>query len=113
MLDPARPAKGFGTAWEKSLREAGFRCRFHGLRHTAISKLAEGQASDQTTMSFAEHISRKLLERYSHIRIESTRRAVEALSQPVAVLPGIDFGEDRTQIVHKFPLRKSLLLPAC
>ena len=42
--------------------------RFHDLRHTAITKLAESQASDQTIMAIAGHVSQQMLEHYSHIR---------------------------------------------
>jgi integrase len=58
---------------------AGF--QFHDLRHHAITELAESGASDQTIMSIAGHVSREMLERYSHIRLEAKRRAVEVLSQ--------------------------------
>ena len=39
------------------------------------------QASDQTVMAIAGHVSRQMLEHYSHVRLEAKRRAVEALSQ--------------------------------
>jgi hypothetical protein len=42
---------------------------------------AESQASDQTVMSIAGHVSREMLEHYSHVRLEAKRRAVEMLSQ--------------------------------
>jgi len=50
--------------------------RFHDLRHTAITKLAESQASDQTIMAIAGHVSRAMLEPYSHIRMAAKRTAV-------------------------------------
>ncbi|MFI5059262.1 MAG: tyrosine-type recombinase/integrase [Candidatus Acidiferrales bacterium] len=55
-------------------------CRFHDLRHTFISRLAESQASDSTVMALAGHVSRAMMERYSHIRTEAKRRAVDDLS---------------------------------
>jgi integrase len=58
---------------------------FHDLRHTCITKLAEGQASEQTLMSIAGHLSRKMLEHYSHIRMAAKRAALEAISTPVFV----------------------------
>jgi integrase len=54
--------------------------RFHDLRHCAITKLAESEASDQTIMSIAGHLDRKMLEHYSHIRAQAKRRAVEFIS---------------------------------
>ena len=62
--------------------DVGVRCRFHDLRHTCISRLAEGQASDQTIMAIAGHVSRRMLERYSHVRLEAKRRALEAIAAP-------------------------------
>jgi hypothetical protein len=56
--------------------------RFHDLRHHAITELAEGQASEQTIRSIAGHVSLKMLEHYSHIRLDAKRTALDALSQP-------------------------------
>jgi integrase len=80
-VDPTRPTKGWRTAWRNALKQAGFKCRFHDLRHTTITKLAEGQASDQTIMSIAGHVSKEMMERYSHIRTEAKRRALDAIAQ--------------------------------
>ena len=55
--------------------------RFHDLRHHTITELAEGQASEQTIRSIAGHVSLKMLEHYSHIRIDAKRKALDALSQ--------------------------------
>jgi integrase len=54
--------------------------RFHDLRHTAITKLAESGAGDETIMSIAGHVSRTMLSRYAHIRTEAKRNALEAIS---------------------------------
>jgi integrase len=81
-FDPTMPMKGWRTAWRKLTRAAnlsGF--RFHDLRHHAITELAEGQASEQTIKSIAGHISKRMLDHYSHIRREAKRRAVEALER--------------------------------
>jgi integrase len=53
--------------------------RFHDLRHLAITKLAESEASDQTIMSIAGHLDRAMLEHYSHIRAAARRKAVDAI----------------------------------
>ncbi|MBA3768200.1 MAG: tyrosine-type recombinase/integrase, partial [Acidobacteria bacterium] len=36
-LDPTRPAKGWRTAWRSIRKAAGVQCRFHDLRHTAVT----------------------------------------------------------------------------
>lgn len=63
--------------------------RFHDLRHCAITKLAESEASDQTIMSIAGHLDRKMLEHYSHIRNAAKRKAVEGIRsyQPEEMAP--------------------------
>ena len=58
--------------------------RFHDMRHQAITELAESEASDQTILSIAGHVSREMLEHYSHIRIETKRHAVDALARTTA-----------------------------
>jgi integrase len=57
-------------------------CRWHDLRHSFISNLAESQASDATIMSLAGHLSRKMLERYSHVRNAAKLRAIAVLDRP-------------------------------
>ena len=83
-------------------KRAGFHCRFHDLRHTAITKLAETQASDMTIMAIAGHVSKKMLERYSHVRMTAKRKALDAIVQD-SELP--DFVEVVHQNVHQ--LRES------
>jgi hypothetical protein len=39
-----------------------------------ISRLAESLASDSTVIALAGHVSRAMMERYSHIRIEAKRK---------------------------------------
>ena len=109
-IDPSQPTKGWRTAWRTATRSIecpkcgqrqnpGASCRnpeckadisglknplaglrFHDLRHTCITKLSEGQASEQTIMAIAGHVSRRMLERYSHVRMEAKRKAVETLA---------------------------------
>ncbi|MFZ0860136.1 MAG: site-specific integrase, partial [Candidatus Sulfotelmatobacter sp.] len=83
QYDPTKPPSRWAwrTAWRKLTREAGLDgLRPHDLRHHAITKLAESsEASEQTIMAIAGHVSREMLEHYSHIRQEAKRRAVESL----------------------------------
>ena len=73
------------TAWRRAVKDAGLGIRFHDLRYTCITKLAEGQASEQTLMSIAGHLSRKMLEHYSHIRMAAKRAALDAIAKPCEV----------------------------
>jgi integrase len=79
-LDPTRPTGGWRTAWRNALKRAGLKLRFHDLRVTAITKLSEGQASDMVVMSIAGHVSRRMLEHYSRIRLDAKRKALEAIA---------------------------------
>jgi hypothetical protein len=54
--------------------------RFHDLRHHAITELAESQASEQTIMAIAGHVSTKMLRHYSHVRLEAKRIALDGIS---------------------------------
>ena len=79
----SRPIKSWRSAWRRALKDADLTIRFHDLRHTCITKLAEGQGSEQTLMSIAGHLSRKMLEHYSHIRMAAKRAALDAIAKPV------------------------------
>jgi integrase len=94
LIDPTQPTRGWRTAWRHALRRAGFHCRFHDLRVTCITKLAESQASDMTIMAIAGHVSHRMLEHYSHIRMEAKRTALDAISGSV-------FEADVHQNVHQ------------
>src|SRR6516164_4933834 len=74
------------------------RLRFHDLRHHAITELAESQASDATIMAIAGHVSRQMLEHYSHVRLELKRKALKALqtrsANPLGKADGYDTNSD-------------------
>lgn len=116
-IDPLKPQKSWRTAWRSLTRGVHCPCcgefqspgavcrnerckadiskvksptaglRFHDLRHTSITILAESNASEQTVMSIAGHVSRKMLEHYSHIRMDAKRHAVVALMAPKTLPP--------------------------
>ena len=79
--DPTKPMKSWRSAWRTLTDNAGLKgFRFHDLRHCAITQLAESDTSDSTIMAIAGHVSRRMLERYSHVRMEAKRKAMEALA---------------------------------
>jgi integrase len=81
-LDLGRPTGSWRTAWINALKVAGVPYRWHDLRHTFISRLAENPTiSEQTIRSLAGHVSRQMLERYSHIRSEAKQSAIQALEE--------------------------------
>ena len=117
-IDPALPQKSWRSGWRSLTRAIdcpscakvqapGKKCvepecgaeiegvvsplaglRFHDLRHSAITELAESQASDQVIMEIAGHVSQEMLKHYSHIRIKRRREAVETLGKNTPSLKG-------------------------
>jgi integrase len=86
-FDPTRPMKTWRTAWRKLTKVAGLPgLRFHDLRHHCITRLAEAGTPDQTVLAIAGHISREMLEHYSHIRMQAKRVAVSALDAPKPIM---------------------------
>jgi integrase len=80
-FDATKPVKSWRSAWRTLTKKAGLPgFRFHDLRHCAITQLAEGGTSDSTIMAIAGHVSRRMLERYSHVRMDAKRTAMEALA---------------------------------
>jgi hypothetical protein len=68
------------TAWRALRDGAGLHgLRFHDLRHTVITELAEMGVADHVLESISGHLSRRMLEHYSHIRIDAKRKALDAL----------------------------------
>jgi hypothetical protein len=51
-----------------------------GNRHTLVTELAELGAGDEVIMSIAGHVSRAMLSRYSHVRMEAKRRALDEIA---------------------------------
>ncbi len=80
--DPTRPTTTMKTAWGGLRKRAGVSCRLHDLRHTAATKMAEAGVPESTMLSIMGHMSRAMIERYSHVRMAAKRSAVEALSTP-------------------------------
>ncbi len=65
-------------------------CRLHDLRHTFATRLAENGVSESTMLALMGHMSRAMLERYSHIRMTAKRDAVAGVvSKPAK---GREFG---------------------
>ena len=107
-IDPTQPVKSWRTSWRRMtraiqctvcgwLQDPGESCskcdadtndlkspfkglRFHDTRHQAITELAESKASDETIMAIAGHVSKKMLQHYSHVRLEARRNALDALT---------------------------------
>lgn len=81
-FDPAKPMLKWDTAW-RALRDAASLqgLRFHDLWRTVITELAEMGVADHVLESISGHLPRRMLEHYSHIRIDAKRQALDALDE--------------------------------
>jgi integrase len=70
--------KGALAAWRRAASPIRG-LRFHDLRHQAITEMAEAGASDATLMAVAGHMSRRMLEHYSHVRMAAKRAILDKL----------------------------------
>jgi integrase len=68
------------TLWIKVRQKAGVKGRWHDSRHTLVTELAESGAGDEVIMSIAGHVSRAMLSRYSQVRMEAKRRALDEMA---------------------------------
>jgi integrase len=85
-FDPTRPMFAWRGAWDQLREAAGMpTLRFKDLRHHAITCLLEDEGiSERTVIDLAGHVSRAMLERYSHIRMRTKKEAVDALAKKSA-----------------------------
>ncbi|MGI9166958.1 MAG: tyrosine-type recombinase/integrase [Pyrinomonadaceae bacterium] len=90
-IDATRPVTSWRTAW-RSLRSKAARnddgetiypglegLRFHDLRHTAVTVMAEAGLPDATIMAQVGHISPQMLKTYNHVRRLALNAAAAAL----------------------------------
>jgi hypothetical protein len=74
--DPTRHATDITWGWDELRKDTRVFCRLHDLRHTFATHLAENGVPESTMLALMGHMSRSMLERYSHIRMASKRDAV-------------------------------------
>jgi integrase len=73
------------SAWRSLTKEAGFPgLRFHDLRHSFITLMAEHGVPLPVVQSMVGHMSPQITRHYTHISNEAARRAVELLDQKPA-----------------------------
>jgi integrase len=104
--DPTKPTTTLKTSWGNLRKAARVQCRLHDLRHTAATKMAEAGVPESTMLALLGHMSRAMLERYSHIRMAAKREAVESLTTKRASVrfsdaAGTEMGTvPRSPIIH-------------
>lgn len=81
--NPERPASRWWlrSNWNKLRKAAKMpKLQPHDLRHLAITRMCENPAiSEQTVTAVAGHVGRKMMEYYSHIRMDAKLHAVMAI----------------------------------
>jgi integrase len=96
--DVAHPIGEWKKAWKIACKAAKVQYRWHDCRHTFITRLAENpNVSEETIRSLAGHVSRKMLERYSHIRISAKQAAIATLDQAVSAVGAEEHQTSRAQ----------------
>jgi integrase len=80
--EPAGQArKNIRRAWDKAIKESGITdFRFHDLRHTAGSKMANAGVDLYVIMSVLGHSSFKMVERYAHLDPGHLRRELQKIN---------------------------------
>jgi integrase len=80
--DLSRPMGSWRKAWLEACKRAGVTYRWHDLRHSFVTRLAERpEVSEQTILALAGHVSNQMLEHYSHIRLQAKQAAIRALEE--------------------------------
>jgi integrase len=100
IYNPERHQLSFYKAWMEITAEAGlYGFRLYDLRHTAITKLLENpEVSEETAEAIAGHVSHRMKKRYSHVRIEVRRAAIQAMSNPIAAPTELHNQDVRTML---------------
>ena len=84
-VDLSRPIGSWNTAWYTVRRKTEIHYRWHDLRHTFVSRLAENpNVSEETIRALAGHVSQRMLQRYSHIRVQPKKAAIASLDRQQA-----------------------------
>lgn len=81
-VDPLKPIGSWKTAWKNARTTAKVTCRFHDLRHSAVTRLLEGGVSFpivSSLLGWSPSTTTKMAKRYGHIGSAAHRAAVATL----------------------------------
>lgn len=82
-FDATRHQNTWRSAWRSLLKAAGLQgLRFHDLRHTFITFMAERGVPLPVVQNMVGHMSARMTRYYTHISSQAARQAVELLDQP-------------------------------
>ena len=83
--DPTKPMGSIKEAWEAAKVRAGVKCRFHDLRHTAVSRMLDAGvpiAKVAKIVGWSPATMVRMAARYGHFAVDDLRSAVESISRP-------------------------------
>jgi integrase len=104
-VELGQPMRSWQRAWRSALKSAGLKYRWHDLRHTFVTRLAENpEISEQTIRALAGHVSQQMLQRYSHIRRQAKEDAIAALEaqqQKILLVGGTKMGTVSCKHIEK------------
>ena len=78
-FDPTTPVGSLMAPWYTALKQAKVKCRPHDLPHTFCTKMAEAGVPEGTMLDMMGHMSTAMLRRYSHVRAQARREAMDAV----------------------------------
>ena len=82
-MDLNRPLGGWKRTWAAALKTAGLHYRWHDQRHTFVSRLAAHPTISETTLkALSGHVSKRMLEHYSHVHANAKQAAIQTLEAP-------------------------------
>jgi integrase len=94
-VDPMKAIGSWKTGWQNARDKAEVECRFHDLRHTAVTRLLEAGVSFPVVASllgWSPSTTTKMAKRYGHIGNEAHRKAVAALDPATGGGVGTNMG---------------------
>jgi hypothetical protein len=80
VLNGLRPRAGCTSKSSSCVRSLARRHQSHAFRHPAITELLEQGAPEQTVIAIAGWVGRRMVETYSHTRLEAKSDALNLLS---------------------------------
>jgi integrase len=81
-FDPDEPIKSLKESWERAKKVSGVVCRFHDLRHTAATRMLEGESPLMVVASilgWSASTAARMAKRYGHIGNDAQTKAVSML----------------------------------
>jgi integrase len=84
--EPTKPIASIKEAWEGAKKRAGVKCRFHDLKHTAVSRMLDAGVpitKIAKVVGWSPATMVRMSARYGHFGLEDLRSAVETISSPI------------------------------